>query len=218
MRFRTRVSTVVLGVALSALAVACAESPAGPGDVCVTSVKPLQFSPCHLAGTLQLGITAVRSCSWSATSNAPWLTISEGAAGTGSGTVVAMHSANYDAPRLGSLTVRGLGAGGEQSVSVSQAGCRYGVSPAALNVAATQGGGQFMVVQQTDPIECGGPLQNACIWTATATVPWITITTPMPRTGDNPVSFSVTANDQAAPRVGTIVVRSQMVQVTQAAR
>lgn len=42
-------------------------------------------------------------------------------------------------------------------------------------------------VQSNDPISCGGPLQDACVWSAVSSAPWITITTPMPRAGDNPV-------------------------------
>ncbi len=51
-----------------------------------------------------------------------------------------------------------------------------------------------------------------------ADVPWITITSSMPRTGDNPAAFSVAANDGASARVGTITVRDIVVTITQAGK
>jgi hypothetical protein len=40
----------------------------------------------------------------------------------------------------------------------------------------------------------------------------------MPRAGDNPVAFAVAANDSTTPRTGRIVVRDQVVTVTQAGK
>jgi hypothetical protein len=80
------------------------------------------------------------------------------------------------------------------------------------------GSSSFDVVQQSEPIICGGALQDRCRWTATSNVPWITITSSMPRVGDNPVAFTVTANPTGAQRTGTITVRDRIVQITQAAQ
>jgi hypothetical protein len=49
-------------------------------------------------------------------------------------------------------------------------------------------------------------------------VAWITITSRMPQSGDNPVSFTVSATDSTSPRTGTIVVRDKVVTVTQAGK
>jgi hypothetical protein len=105
-----------------------------------------------------------------------------------------------------------------QNVRIAQAGCSYGVSPSAFSLGASAGSGTFQVVQQSLPIVCGGATQDACLWTATSTVPWITITTMMPRRGDNPVSFTVAANDGTQPRTGQIQVRDRTVTITQAGR
>jgi hypothetical protein len=40
----------------------------------------------------------------------------------------------------------------------------------------------------------------------------------MPRTGDNPVAFTVAANDGTSSRVGRIIVRDKVVVITQAGR
>ena len=44
----------------------------------------------------------------------------------------------------------------------------------------------------------------------------VTVTSNMPRSGDNPVAFSVAPNDNTSARTGTIVVRDQVVTITQA--
>jgi hypothetical protein len=105
-----------------------------------------------------------------------------------------------------------------QNLQVSQAGCRYGVSATSISIGAVGGPGRFDVLQQSDPLMCGGPLQNACVWTAQSDVSWITVTTTMPQVGDNPLSFTVAANDSTAPRTGTIKVRDQVVRITQSGR
>ena len=105
-----------------------------------------------------------------------------------------------------------------QNVRIAQAGCRYAVSKTAIAFAASGGSGTFDVIQQSDPIECGGATQDRCVWSAVADVPWITITSGMPRSGDNPVSFTVVANAGADARVGTITVRDKVVLITQAGK
>jgi hypothetical protein len=105
-----------------------------------------------------------------------------------------------------------------QNVRVLQAGCVYAVSTSAISIGAAGGPGRFDVIQQSIPNTCGGPLQNACRWSAQSGVSWITITTTMPQAGDNPVSFTVAANDSTAARSGTITVRDKVVRVTQSGR
>jgi hypothetical protein len=105
-----------------------------------------------------------------------------------------------------------------QNLHVAQAGCVYAVSRSAISMAAGAGVATFDVIQQSQPTTCGGATQDRCVWTAQSDVPWITITSSMPRTGDNPVSFAVTANDATSPRVGRITVRDKVVVVTQSGR
>jgi len=56
------------------------------------------------------------------------------------------------------------------------------------------------------------------MWIAQSDVEWITVTTPMPQFGDNPVSFSVAQNGGSDVRTGRISVRNRVVVVTQAGR
>ena len=189
---------------------------AGDVSTCQYSVSPVDFSPCMPGGTLVASVTTQESCPWSATPDASWLNV--GSSGVGSGAITIAFPDNYDAPRRGQVLVRWPTPTAGQNIRVAQAGCTYGVSRAAFTFTASAGSGTFDVLQQSDPITCGGATQDRCIWTAQSDVPWITITTPMPRAGDNPVSFTVASNDGAAARVGTIRVRDKTVVVTQAGR
>jgi hypothetical protein len=190
------------------------------GDVgaCQYSVAPVSLSPCMPAGTLTATIVTQNSCPWTATPNATWLDVPSGTSGSGSATVSIVFSDNYDAPREGIVMLRWPTPTAGQNIHISQAGCRYAVSRSAIAMIAAGGTATFDVIQQSDPTTCGGATQDRCLWTARSEVPWITITSGMPRSGDNPVAFSVNANDSTAPRTGTIVVRDKTVAVTQAGK
>jgi len=190
----------------------------GDAGSCQYSVTPVDVRPCMPGGSVNATITTQAACPWTAASNASWLTVSNGAAGSGSGTVTMTFGDNYDAPRQGIIMVRWPTPTAGQNILVSQAGCRYGVSRSAFTFAAAGGTDTFDVIQESDPNTCGGATQDRCVWTAQSTVPWITVTTSMPRAGDNPVAFAVAANDSAAPRVGNITVRDKLVAITQAGK
>ena len=181
---------------------------------CTYSVAPVTFAPCMAHGTLLATLTTQNACTWTAEPDASWLTVST-SHGTGTATVTVGYTDNYAAPRDGIVKLRWPTATAGQNVHVSQAGCSYGVSKTAIAFLAAGGSGSFDVVQQSHPIECGGALQDRCVWTATSKASWVTITSAMPRTGDNVVSFTVAANAGAA-RSTTIVVRDQTVTISQA--
>jgi hypothetical protein len=188
----------------------------GDAGICQYSVSPVVFEPCMSTPfELTATVTADQGCTWTAAAGASWISVVGGQSGVGSGTVRFRVSDNWDAPRQSVVMVRWPTATAGQNLQVRQAGCRYAVSVAAIAVPAAGGSQRFDVVQSSDPISCGGPLQNACVWSAVSSVAWITITSAMPRVGDNPVSFTVAANTGGA-RSGTIRVRDRVVTVTQA--
>lgn len=101
-----------------------------------------------------------------------------------------------------------------QNLRVSQAGCYYAVTRDTFTFAAGGGSGTFDVVQQSEPYTCGGPMQNACVWTAISDSAWLSTST-TPRSGDDRVAFTVAPNGTAATRSGTITVRDKVVRITQ---
>ena len=185
-------------------------------SACEYSVAPINFSPCMSSpSTLTTTISTQPGCTWTASAGASWISVTGGQSGAGSGVISFTVAENWEAPRHGVVMVRWPTATAGQNLQVSQAGCYYAVSTPSISVAAAGGNNEFNVVQASDPNTCGGPLQNACRWTAEADVPWITITTSMPQAGDNPVRFTVAANPGASPRTGRITVRDKVVQITQ---
>jgi hypothetical protein len=187
----------------------------GDVAVCQYSVTPVEFSPCMPGGSVAATVTTQGSCPWTVEPNAPWLTISSGSSGSGSGTIAIAFSENYDAPRDGIVMVRWPTPTAGQNIRVAQAGCLYAVSRTSFAFASGGGAGTFDVIQQSQPNTCGGPLQDRCVWTAGSDVPWITVTSSMPRAGDNPVAFTVAGNTGPASRVGRITVRDKVVVITQ---
>jgi len=189
------------------------------GDVssCQYSVEPVTPNACMPAGSLTVAVKTQDGCPWTVDSAASWLSVTSGASATGSGVISMNYADNYDAPREGVVMVRWPTPTAGQNIRLAQAGCRYGVSRNAIGFSAAGGAGTFDVLQQSDPTECGGATQDRCVWTATTDVPWITITSSMPRAGDNPVAFVVAAND-GTTRVGTIAVRDKVVLITQSGR
>ena len=183
---------------------------------CLYSVAPVDFTPCMPGGSLTATVTTQPTCTWTVASNASWLGLASGKSGTGSGVITIAFSDNYDAPRDGVVMVRWPTPTAGQNIRVAQAGCSYAVSQNTFSVAAGGGPGTFNVIQQSIPNTCGGATQDRCVWTALANVSWITITSSMPRSGDNPVSFTVAANTSVTSRVGKITVRDKVVTVTQA--
>jgi hypothetical protein len=190
----------------------------GDLGVCQYSVAPVDFNPCMPAGSVIATITTQASCPWTIAASASWLTVPGGGSGTGSASVTITYPDNYDARREGIVMVRWPTPTAGQNIRVAQAGCLYAVSRSTFSFTSSGGTGTFDVFQQSDPNTCGGATQDRCVWTAQSDVPWIAVTGSMPRAGDNPVAFSVAANDGPAVRVGRITVRDKVVVITQADR
>jgi hypothetical protein len=189
----------------------------GDEDACSYSVAPVTFTPCMAwSAELTSAVATQVGCPWDASSDVPWLTVTRGASGVGPGVIGFIGSDNYDRPRTGVVRVRWPAPTAGQNIQIDQAGCLYGVSPGAFALGASGGTAAFDVLQQSDPLLCGGPLQDRCVWTAVSNATWISITTSMPRSGDVRVTFAVATNPGPAVRSGTIAVRDQLVHVTQA--
>ncbi len=155
-------------------------------------------------GSVVVSITASdASCQWSASESTDWITIDSGNTGTGSGSVEISVTANSSGgSRDGVATIAG------QTFPITQeaaAGCNYSLSTTEVSF-SENGGSQTIDVT----------VQTGCPWTATSNNSWITIDTGDSGTGSGSVTFTVSANNTASARVGTVVVDDQVVLVTQA--
>jgi hypothetical protein len=189
---------------------------AAAAAACDYVVAPVTIDVCMSTPVdLSTMVTTQPGCPWTATADAAWINILAGNSASGTGAVTFRVGDNWDDPRSGLIMVRWPTVTAGQNVRIAQAGCRYGVSTTAISVPAAGGSAAFDVLQQSDPISCGGALQDRCLWSAQTDAPWLRITTPMPRTGDDRVTFTADPNLSGVTRTGTIVVRTQMVRVTQ---
>ena len=83
---------------------------------CTFSIAPTSQNVPAIGGTGTVTVTTTSACAWTASSNAPWLTITSGAAGTGNGSVGFSAAVNIAGSRNGTLTIAG------QTFTVTQAG------------------------------------------------------------------------------------------------
>jgi uncharacterized protein (TIGR03437 family) len=85
--------------------------------VCTVAVSPTALSFPAAGGSGTVSVWAPAGCSWQALSNAPWITVTGGAQGSGNGTVAFTVAANTgSSARTGTIAVGG------QAVAISQAG------------------------------------------------------------------------------------------------
>ena len=154
-------------------------------------------------GTGTMRVTTNRECTWSAQSEAPWVTLTPPVSGQGDGTVQFIVSANgLPSSRGTAITVE------DQRLQISQQGrpCGFRLSSTLETVEAT-GGDRSVQVTTTSA---------QCAWTATSDVPWITIVSGRQGDDSGPVTFRV--DPLSGPqRTGTLTIAGQAVQVQQGA-
>ena len=192
-------------------------SSVGPGGVSVPAARSNTFSfsqPCSASispqsqsisaagGSGSAAVTVAAGCDWTATSNASWIALTAGAAGTGPGNV------NFSVPaysgtsnRVGTLTIAG------STFTLTQTGtpCSFAISPASQSFAAAGGTG---AVTMTTTLGCS--------WSASSPAAWVVITSGASGTGSSTTQFSVAANTGSA-RSAVLTVAGKAFTVSQAA-
>jgi hypothetical protein len=182
---------------------------------CRFTVTPLTHGFGAGGGEATVQVETHASCSWSAATDATWITISAQASGRGNGSVALRIAPNTGPARSAAVVVAGV------SVTISQAdgtasapplpptppapSCTYSIQPTGQTMSAAGGPGTIGVIAQAN-----------CGWTAVPNVPWITIVGTASGSGTAAVAFNVGANSGAS-RTGTISVAGQTFTLTQGA-
>jgi hypothetical protein len=98
---------VIFVVSMLAVTLACgSDSPmTGPGCQIITGVTTTSFPAS--GGSASITVTTPNTCSWTATSSASFLTVTQGASGSGNGTVQFAVAQNTGAARNAVLTITG---------------------------------------------------------------------------------------------------------------
>jgi hypothetical protein len=153
--------------------------------------------------TGSVGVTAGSGCTWSAVSNAGWITLTGATSGSGNGSVPYSVAANSStSARTGTLTVAG------RTYTINQAGtaCTYTISSNTLSVVAGGGTGSTNVTSSA-----------GCAWSAVSNAGWITVTSGATGSGNGSAGFSVAVNPNATTRTGTLTIAGRTFTVNQAA-
>jgi Putative binding domain, N-terminal/Viral BACON domain len=161
--------------------------------------EKLSFTPDGGTGTVR--ISTNRECSWSARSEAAWVTLASPVSGQGDGAVQFTVAAHADpTARATAIAVE------DRRLQVSQDGRPCSVHLSSTLEAVEASGGDRMVRVEAS--------SSQCRWTAVADVPWITIVSGREGNGSGTVGFRVDGVS-GAPRSGTITIAGQVVQVEQ---
>jgi hypothetical protein len=174
--------------------------PGGPG--CTYTIAPSSQSIGAAGGAGTVAVSTQTGCSWTASSNASWITVASGASGSGNGSVAFGVALNIGPSRTGTLTIAG------RTFTVTQAAvipisCSYSISPDSQKMA--KDGGMGAVTVSTN---------SGCAWTAASNTSWIAITSGASGTGDGTVTFTVERND-GKKRNGTLTVAGRSAKVEQ---
>jgi hypothetical protein len=169
---------------------------------CTFSISPTSTSIAAAGGSGNITVTTQTGCSWTASSDAPWLTITNGTSGTGSNTINYSASSNSTtSSRTGHIT-----AGGRTFTLTQEAApvCAYFISPTSRTHPSESESGTISVTSAT-----------GCAWTATTSTGWIHITSGSSGSGNGTVVYRVDANSSTSQRSGSLLVAGRTFTVTQ---
>jgi Viral BACON domain/Putative binding domain, N-terminal len=173
--------------------------PVSQSSGCSFGVSPDSSSVAHAGGSGTVAVTTVAECDWTATSSAPWITITSGGSGKGNGTVQFAVAATTGPARSAPLTIAG------RPFVVSQSsGCTFSITPAGQSMPYFGGPGSVAV-----------NTSDGCTWTAASPIPWVRITAGQAGTGSGTVAFAVDETPSSLPRSGTVSIAGQTFTVAQ---
>ena len=154
-------------------------------------------------GTREVAVSAPSGCSWTAATDASWISFTTPVTRSGDGSVGVSIAPNRGGERrVGTIVV------GDQRFTVTQeaAACVYLISSTSQPVLPSGGA----------DVSASVTVASGCAWTASSSVAWVTVIAGASGTGNGAVAFSVAANPGSV-RAGTVTVAGQTFTVTQAA-
>ena len=175
----------------------------GGGGGCTFTLSSTNATPSAAGGAATVSVITSNGCSWTATNNDSFITITSGSSGTGNGVVHYTVAANSSTnPVTGTMTIAG------NTFTVTQAGagvCTFVLS--ATEASPTAAGGASTV---------GVTAAHGCAWTAASNDGFITITGGSSGSGNGTVRYTVAANSSTNPVTGTMTIAGQTFTVNQA--
>jgi hypothetical protein len=168
----------------------------GPG--CVYTIVPEERAVGAGATTFDVNVSTSAGCTWTASSQAGWITVRER-----DGTRVEVTVAeNTGAARTGTATIAGRTLTVSQAAGVAE--CRYDVSPT-----------EREIDDDDRNINIEVRTSDHCSWSAESHVLWIWVVRGARGTGDGEVRLYVFANVSSSRREGTVTIAGQTVTIRQ---
>jgi hypothetical protein len=165
---------------------------------CSFDVTPLTHTVDPAGGTRTVNVTAAAGCAWTASSAQPWITITSGASGNGSGTVTLSIAGDNGPGRSGVVTIAG------QTVTLTQgSGCSFAIAPDSRSLPASGGSSAVTVTAGA-----------GCAWTAKSNVSWITVSSGGSGSGNGTVNLTIAATSGPG-RSGTVTIAGRTFTVNQ---
>jgi sugar lactone lactonase YvrE len=161
---------------------------------CSYSLNPISLQAPVSGGSFSISIETTTGCSWTVSGLPNWITLSGSSSGSGPASVTLAVAPNTSTQML-SATVLIAGV----SLPITEAGaassgCTYTINPGGQAFAATGGSG-------TISVSAGA----GCVWNATNSLSWVSISGASSGTGNGTISYTVAANN-GADRSGSITI------------
>ncbi|HUQ94464.1 MAG TPA: choice-of-anchor C family protein [Bryobacteraceae bacterium] len=183
--------------------------PTGQGQ-CAFSLSPTTQAFQSAGGSGQTTVTTTTGCAWTATTTADWIGLTQGASGSGPGTVTFSVAANSTGPaRSGTITIGGQAFTVTQDAGTTQpnpGSCTFNLDPRSQSAQGSGGTGRVAVTATV-----------GCAWTAISNNDWLTVTTGAQGSGSGTVFYSVAANADPS-RTGSITIAGQQFEIAQGGR
>jgi Viral BACON domain len=162
-------------------------------------------------------------CTWSASSEAPWLTLAAGAQGSGPGILRVSAAPNPGGPRRGAVSAAGirvevlqLAAGQTPTPSPEPSppapgpqppgACTFTLAPDRATFPASGGDGEAALQTGSD-----------CAWTAASDAAWLSVTSQAAGTGQARITYRVDPNAATSARTGRLTIGTAVLLVEQGA-
>jgi hypothetical protein len=164
----------------------------------VSTSANVYFLPGIVGGSFGLYFdVSPNTCSWSATSNAAWLTFTSSSSGVGPGAVGYLAAANNSSlHRTGTITVQSGASSVAVSIYQNSSLCSFQMAPSSLSFPAQGGTGSISVAASA----------NDCDWFPLAGALWITGLPTGGIIGTGQFTFTVAANPGPSARSNTLTL------------
>ncbi len=152
------------------------------GGECRVSIKPTNYNAGRGPDNIRIAVSADPGCTWTTTTDAPWVTVAAGQSGSGDGVVRLQIPANDGPPRMAAIAI----AGNTFTLRQEGSSCGEGASIMPTNYHAGRGPDDIRIKVRAD---------KGCSWTATSSVSWVTVVEGSSGSGSGDVRLAVQPND-----------------------